>query len=85
MPYSGLYFRRIAHRRLEMLSVRKPGATNLIVWPESTIQKPEVEIWWRPVFSDSATPSSYSTSYTLWGLSRTVMAPPGENFSISPL
>jgi len=26
-------------------------------------------------FSDSATPTSYSTSYTLWGLSRTVTAP----------
>ena len=28
-------------------------------------------------FSDLATPTSYSTSYTLWGLSRTVTAPPG--------
>jgi len=36
-------------------------------------------------FSDSATPTSYSTSYTLWSLSRTVTAPPGENFNISPL
>ena len=29
LPYSGLYCRRIAHRRLEMLSVRKPSAPNL--------------------------------------------------------
>ena len=36
-------------------------------------------------FSDSATPTSYSTSYTLWGLSRTITAPPAENFNISPL
>jgi len=42
MPYSGLYCRRIAHRRLEMLSIRKTGAPNLNVWPRSTIQKPEV-------------------------------------------
>jgi len=42
LPYSGLYCRRIAHRRLEMLSIRKPGATNLNLWPGSTIQKPEV-------------------------------------------
>ena len=27
-PYSGLYCRRIAHRRLEMLSIRKLGAIN---------------------------------------------------------
>ena len=42
LPYSGLYCRRIAHRRLEMLSIRKPGAPNLNLWPRSTIQKPEV-------------------------------------------
>jgi len=42
LPYSGLYCRGIAHRRLEMLSIRKPGAPNLNLWPESTIQKPEV-------------------------------------------
>jgi len=35
--------------------------------------------------SDSATPTSYSTSYTLWGLSCTVTALPGKNFNISPL
>ena len=42
LPYSGLYCRGIAHRRLEMLSIRKPGAPNLNLWPESTIQKTEV-------------------------------------------
>ena len=42
LPYSGLYCRGIVHRRLEMLSVRKLGAPNLNLWPESTIQKPEV-------------------------------------------
>ena len=42
LPYSGLHFRRIAHGRLEMFSIRKPGAPNLNLWPESTIQKPEV-------------------------------------------
>jgi len=42
LPYSGLHCRRIAHRRLEMLSIRKPGAPNLNLWPRSTIQKPEV-------------------------------------------
>ena len=42
LPHSGLYCRGIAHRRLEMLSIRKPGAPNLNLWPESTIQKPEV-------------------------------------------
>ena len=42
LPHSGLYCRGIAHRRLEMLSIRKPGAANLNLWPESTIQKPEV-------------------------------------------
>ena len=42
LPYSGLYCRRIAHRRSEMLSIRKPGAPNLNLWPGSTIQKPEV-------------------------------------------
>jgi len=36
-------------------------------------------------FSDSAITTSYSTSYTLWGLSRTVTPPPGENFNISQL
>ena len=29
LPYSGLYCRRIAHRRLEMRSIRKSGAPNL--------------------------------------------------------
>jgi len=42
LPYSGLYRRGIAHTRLEMLSIRKPGAPNLNLWPESTIQTPEV-------------------------------------------
>jgi len=42
LPYSGLYCRGIAHRRLEMISIRKRGAPNLNLWPESTIQKPEV-------------------------------------------
>ena len=42
MPYSGLYCLRIAHTRLEILSIRKPSATNLNLWPRSTIQKPEV-------------------------------------------
>ena len=42
LPYSGLYCRRIAHRRTQMLSVRKPGAPSLKLWPGSTIQKPEV-------------------------------------------
>ena len=46
MPYSGLYCRRIAHRRLEMRSIRKSGAPNLNLnlnlWQGSTIQKPEV-------------------------------------------
>ena len=37
LPYSGLYCRGIAYRRLEMLSVRKLGAPNLNLWPESTI------------------------------------------------
>ena len=41
-PYSGLHCRRIAHERLEMLSIRKPGAPDLNLWPESTIQKPEI-------------------------------------------
>ena len=40
--YSGLYCRRIAHRRTQMLSIRKPGAPNINLWPGSTIQKPEV-------------------------------------------
>ena len=39
LPNSGLYCHHIAHRRLEMLS---SGATNLNLWPGSTIQKPEV-------------------------------------------
>ena len=42
LPYSGLYCCGIAHRRLEMLSITKPGAPNLNLWPESTVQKPEV-------------------------------------------
>ena len=42
LPYSGLYCRRIAHGRLDMLSTRKPGAPNLNLWPGSTIQRPEV-------------------------------------------
>ena len=29
LPYSGRHCRRIAHGRLEMLSIRKPGAPNL--------------------------------------------------------
>ena len=29
LPYSGVHCRRIAHRGLEMLSIRKPGAPNL--------------------------------------------------------
>ena len=41
-PYSGLYCHHIAHRRLEMLSIRKPSAPNLNLWPGSTVQKPEV-------------------------------------------
>ena len=42
LPYSGLHCRRIAHVRLEMLSIRKPGAPNLNLKPGTTIQKPEV-------------------------------------------
>jgi len=42
LPYCGLYRRRIAHRRLEMLSIRKLRATNLNLWTRSTIQKPEI-------------------------------------------
>ena len=42
LPYSGVHCRRIAHRRLEMLSIRKSGAPNLNLWPVSTIQKPEI-------------------------------------------
>ena len=34
LPYSGLYYRRIAHRRLEILSVRTSGAHNLNLDPE---------------------------------------------------
>ena len=34
LPYSGLYCRRIAHRRLEMLYIRTPGAKNLNLGPE---------------------------------------------------
>ena len=37
-----MYCRGIVHRRLEKLSIRKPGAPNLNLWPASTIQKPEV-------------------------------------------
>ena len=42
LPYSGLYCRHIGRRRLEMLSVRKPGATNINLWTVCTIQKAEV-------------------------------------------
>ena len=42
LPYSGLYCRGIVHRRLEKLSIRKPGSPDLNLWPESTIQKPEI-------------------------------------------
>ena len=42
LPYSGVYCRGIVHRRLEKLSIRKPGAPNLNLWPASTIQKPEI-------------------------------------------
>ena len=42
LPYSGLYCCGIAHGRLEILSIRKPGAPNLNLWPGSTVQKPEV-------------------------------------------
>ena len=42
LPYSGLHCRGIVHRRLEKLSIRKPGAPDLNLWPESTIQKPEI-------------------------------------------
>ena len=34
LRYSGLYCRRIAHRRLEMLSIRTLGAQNLNLGPE---------------------------------------------------
>jgi len=36
-------------------------------------------------FLDSATPTSYSTPNTLWGLTRTVTELPGGNLSITPL
>ena len=42
LPYSGLHCRRIAHGRLEMLSIRKPAAPNPNLQPESTVHKPEV-------------------------------------------
>ena len=42
LPYSGRYCRLITQRRLEMPSIRKPGAPNLNLWHGSTIQKPEV-------------------------------------------
>jgi len=42
LPYSGLYCRRIAHRRVEMLSIRITGAPNLNLSPGSTVQKLEV-------------------------------------------
>ena len=42
MPYSGLYCRRIAHRWLEMLYIRKPGAPHLNLYPGIIVQKPEV-------------------------------------------
>ena len=34
LPYSGLYCCRIAYGRLEMLSIRTPGAQNLNLGPE---------------------------------------------------
>ena len=34
LPYSGLHCRRIAHGRLEMLSIRTPGAQNRNLGPE---------------------------------------------------
>jgi len=34
LPYSGVYCRGIVHRRLEKLSIRKPGAPNLNLGPE---------------------------------------------------
>jgi len=34
LPYSGLYCRRIAYRRPEMLSIRTPGAQNVNLGPE---------------------------------------------------
>ena len=42
MPFSGSYGCRIADRRLEILPVRKLGATYLHLWTGSRIQKPEV-------------------------------------------
>ena len=42
LPYSRLYGCRMADRRLEMLSVRTPGAPNISLWTGSTMQKPEV-------------------------------------------
>ena len=42
LPYSDPYGCRIADRRLHMLPMRKPGATNLNLWTGSGIQKPEV-------------------------------------------
>ena len=42
LPYSDPYGCRIADRRLHMLPMRKPGATNLNLWTGNRIQKPEV-------------------------------------------
>jgi len=47
--------------------------------------KPEVKIWRQPIVFDSATSTSYSTSNTLWGLTRTITELPGGNLSITPL
>ena len=55
LPHSGLYCRGIAHRRLEMLSIRKPGAPNLNLWPESTIQKPK----WSEVLKLTVIPKTW--------------------------
>jgi len=42
LPYFGAYDCRIAHRRLDMLPMRKLGATNVNLWTDSKFQKPEV-------------------------------------------
>ena len=42
LPYFGLHCPGIAHRRLEMLSIRTSGAQKSKSWPESTTEKPEV-------------------------------------------
>jgi len=36
LPYSGVYCRGIVHRRLEKLSIRKPGAANLNLYNSKT-------------------------------------------------